>query len=132
MGGLSRKNHQMKQLRENKADSTVILDSGNLLFKGQRIQHSQEASTAVGLMDIYRLMGYDAVAVGPIDLAAGIGLLKSGLEQGFPWLSANITDDNNRPIFPATKVLNRGGLRIGVAGLSGTPSSQTQGMRFAD
>lgn len=132
MGGLSRKTYQMKQLREKAPTSSITLDAGNLLFKGQRVQHSQEALTAVGLMDIYRLMGYDAVAVGPVDLAAGIGLLKSGLEQGFPWLSANITDESNRPIFPATMVLNRGELRIGVVAVSGTPIPAPQGIKFAD
>jgi 2',3'-cyclic-nucleotide 2'-phosphodiesterase (5'-nucleotidase family) len=119
MGGLSRKSFQITTLTGKDASSVLLLDAGNLLFKRPTVAHPQELLTASGVMDIYRLMAYDAVAVGPNDLAAGMGFLKKSELKDFPWLSANLRDKNQTPIFPPARIIERGGIRIGIIGLTG-------------
>ncbi len=119
MGGLSRKAFQITTLTGQDAPPALLLDAGNLLFKQPTVAHSQELRTAGGLMAIYQQMGYDAVAVGPNDLAAGMEFLKRSEAREFPWLSANLRDKNQAPIFPAARIIDRGGMRIGILGLTG-------------
>jgi len=106
MGGLSKKAYQINTLTDKNAPLPLLLDAGNLLFKQPTVAHAQELLTAAGLMEIYQQMAYDAVAVGPYDLAAGIEFLKNGHPQEFPWLSANLTDRQNTPLFPAVKIMS--------------------------
>jgi hypothetical protein len=57
----------------------MTLDGGNLLFKRDRLSTAllqQAKITAEGITDSYNLMGYDAVAVGRNDLAAGLLFLE--------------------------------------------------------
>ncbi len=119
MGGLSRRAFQITSLTDKDAPPALLLDAGNLLFKRPTVAHSQELRTAGGLMAIYQQMGYDAVAVGPNDLAAGMEFLKRSEAREFPWLSANLRDKNQAPIFPAARIIDRGGMRIGILGLTG-------------
>ena len=108
------------------------LDAGNDLFKKPAPVSAQprELAIAKGMMDIYVAMGYDAVAVGANDLAVGADLLTENTKM--PWLSANLRDDQGKLLFPASVVLTRGALRIGVVGLTGAvPTSQT-GLRVDD
>lgn len=132
MGGLSKKAQQISMLNERDRMPAILLDAGNLLFRRSTISHSQEVVTATGLMHIYQQMAYDAVAVGPNDLAAGLELLRSGQEQGFPWLSANLTDKHRQPLFPAAKIIERGGMKIGIIGLTGQPDTPSQETLVAD
>ncbi|MDK9708888.1 MAG: multiheme c-type cytochrome [Desulforhopalus sp.] len=119
MGGLSRKAQQISLLGNKDISPAILLDAGNVLFKQPVIARSQELLTASGMMNIYQQMGYDAVAVGPHDVAAGIAFLKTGQARNFPWLSANLTDKDHAPIFPGNRILQRGAMRIGVIGLTG-------------
>ena len=119
MGGLSKKAYQVRNLADKNVPPAILLDAGNLLFKQMTVAHSQELLTAAGLMEIYQQMAYDAVAVGQHDLAAGIEFLKNSPAKDFPWLSANLMDKQNRPIFPAVKILERGAMKIGIIGLTG-------------
>lgn len=126
MGGLSKKAYQMTTLTGNNFPPAILLDAGNLLFKHAAVTHSQELLTAAGLMEIYQQMTYDAVAVGPHDLAAGIEFLKNGRVADFPWLSANLIDRNNTRIFPAVKVITRGIIKVGIIGLTGQIATKSQ------
>ncbi len=119
MGGLSKKAYQISNLADKNVLQPILLDAGNLLFKQPTVAHSQELLTAAGLMEIYQQMAYDAVAVGQHDLAAGIEFLKNSQAKGFSWLSANLMDKHNSPIFPAVKVIERGAMKIGIIGLTG-------------
>ncbi|MBU1564613.1 MAG: hypothetical protein KJ630_03165 [Proteobacteria bacterium] len=126
MGGLSKKAYQISIHSDEKALPTVLLDAGNLLFKQPTVAHSQELVTAAGILQIYKQMAYDAVAVGPLDLAAGIEFLKDGKLEDFPWLSANLTDKNHKLIFPAVRIIERGEMKIGVIGLTGQIADTSQ------
>ncbi len=101
MGGLSKKVFQIKSLSTGSPDNILLLDSGNLLFKRGRIGHgpNQDRLTAKAIIQAYKDIGYDAVGVGPLDLAGGIDLLLKSQAQGFPWVSANITDSRGNPFF---------------------------------
>lgn len=132
MGGLSKKAFQIKALTGKNVSERLLLDSGNLLFKQPTVIHGQEVVTALGLMDIYRKMSYDAVAVGPNDIAAGIELLKTHSNMDLPWLSANLRDKHNVPIFSPAKIVERGGLKIGIVGLTGPILTVSQELSLID
>ncbi len=132
MGGLSKKAYQISSLADKNTSQPILLDAGNLLFKQLAVAHSQELLTAAGLMEIYQQMAYDAVGVGQHDLAAGIEFLKNGQGKDFPWLSANLTDKQHRPIFSAAKILERGTMKIGIIGLTGQISALSQEIIVAD
>ena len=134
MGGLSRKAYQISSFanKNGNAPPAILLDAGNLLFKQPTVAHSQELIAATGIMEIYQQMAYDAVAVGSNDLAAGVDFLKKNQPKGFPWLSANLTDKQHRPIFPAAKIIERGAVKIGIIGLTGKIMAPLQEILVAD
>lgn len=132
MGGLSKKSYQIKALADKALPLAVHLDAGNLLFKQPTIAHSQELLTAAGLMEIYQQMAVDAVAVGPHDLAGGIDFLKNDQFKSFPWLSANLVDKHGNPLFSATKIVERGAMKIGIIGLTGPIAAPSPEIIVAD
>ena len=106
------------------------LDAGNDLFQRPASAQPRELAAAQGMMGIYVAMDYDAVAVGANDLAAGVSLLRENAKM--PWLSANLRDEQGKSLFPASVVLTRGDLRIGVIGLTGAVPVQQTGLRADD
>jgi 2',3'-cyclic-nucleotide 2'-phosphodiesterase (5'-nucleotidase family) len=110
------------------------VDSGNLLFKQAQIPAgpSQELLTADGIIKAYTAMHVDAVAVGPLDLAAGIGLLQTSQQQGFPWLSANLLDQHDQPLFQLVRIKKIGKIKAGIIGLTGAVSHLPAGITRAD
>jgi len=66
-------------------------------------------------------MGYDAIGVGPYDLAAGVDFLRDlGRKNRLKMLSANLTDRDGKPIFPALTIKKRGEITIAIIGLTGS------------
>jgi len=65
-----------------------------------------------------------------LDLAAGIEFLTN--QASGPWLSANLRDRHDQPIFPGERVINRGGLAIGVIGITGDIETGGGEYRLAD
>ncbi len=112
----------------------LFVDSGNLLFKQPQIPDgpSQEQLTAEGIIKIYTTMQVDAVAVAPLDLAAGLALLKTSQQQGFPWLSANLLDQKGRPLFQPMRIKKIGKIKAGIIGLTGAVSPLPAGVTRAD
>ena len=76
---------------------------------------------------IYRHIGIDAVNVGELDLVLGVGFLKE-LEKkyDFPFISANLMDDANTPIFKRYVVKKVNGKKVGIFGLMGDTSECCQ------
>lgn len=132
MGGLSKKSYTINNILKQRAGQTLVLDAGNLLFKNTTLSDSQELITAAGIMEIYKDMAYDAVAVGPYDLAAGLDFLTETQKKGFPWLSANIVDEQNNPTFLPSRKVEKAGLRIGLIGLSDREIPATSGIKVID
>ncbi len=133
MGGLSKKAYQIEILRK-KQGALLIVDSGNLLFKHPVIPQgrSQEESTANGIIKAYEQMAYDAVAVGPYDLAAGVDFLTSRDKAQMPWVSANILTKDNSPVFSPYLIKDIDRSRIGIIGLTNETSPLPSDLHLAD
>ncbi len=68
-------------------------------------------------------MGYDALGVGPYDLAAGIDFIRVlGRDNKIKWISANLITTAGKRVFPAYTIINRDGVRLAVIGLTGSSS----------
>jgi hypothetical protein len=121
LGGLSKKAFQIKKITAERNLPSLFVDSGNLLFKRAPVADgpSQEQVTAAGIIKIYDTMKVDAVAVGPLDLAAGTAFLQASKKQGFPWLSANLLDQQGRPLFEPVRIKKIGKIQAGIIGLTG-------------
>ena len=87
---------------------------------------------AEGIIKIYTSMKVDAVAVAPLDLAAGTEILLASQKQGFPWLSANLLDPKGQTLFEPMRIKKIGAVKIGLIGLTGRLNSPPSGVRQAD
>ncbi len=98
----------------------LILDAGNSFFKGKYSPPSQEKEKARLIAMAYKRMGYQAVNVGSDDLSAGIEFLRElEREVPLPLLSANLLEEKGgKPVFKSHVVLDFGGIRVGVFGLT--------------
>jgi 2',3'-cyclic-nucleotide 2'-phosphodiesterase (5'-nucleotidase family) len=67
-------------------------------------------------------MGYDAVAVGPLDLAAGASFPVKQGNPHFPWISANLLNTDDSPVFPPFIIKKTGQSKTGIIGLTGNAS----------
>ncbi len=63
-------------------------------------------------------MAYDAVAIGPLDLAQGTAFIRQHEDKKLPWISANIYNLDGTRTFPPYRSIDIAGLRIGVIGLT--------------
>jgi 2',3'-cyclic-nucleotide 2'-phosphodiesterase (5'-nucleotidase family) len=110
------------------------VDSGNLLYKQPNVPvgTSREQLTAEGIITIYTTLKVDAVAVGPLDLAAGLALLQTSHKKGFPWLSANLLDQKGRPLFQTSRIKKIGKIKVGVIGMTGAVSTLPAGITRSD
>lgn len=82
----------------------------------------QDRLAAKTIVNIYMDLGYSAIAVGPHDLADGFEQLAAAAVSGFPWISANLTDDHGKLLFPPWVLAEANGQTIGILGLTGTAS----------
>ena len=123
MGGLSKKAYQLEKIRGLHELPYLTLDGGNLLFKQESLSPGllrQAKITAEGIVDSYNLMGYDAVAVGRYDLAAGLSFLQEqAAGSKFTWLSANLVNKSDeKPLFSPSVIQKAGNLSVGIIGLT--------------
>jgi len=109
-----------------KKDLALFLDAGALLFDKSILPPGRHLNlaqiNAEGIVEAYNVLGYEAVGISRIDLAAGVDFLM-GLQKksNFTWLSANLVDGkNSRPLFSPFIIKKKTGLRIAVLGLTGS------------
>jgi 2',3'-cyclic-nucleotide 2'-phosphodiesterase (5'-nucleotidase family) len=75
------------------------------------------------LVQIYKAIGIDAVNVGELDLALGVNYLKElAKKSDFPFVSANLVDANNEPIFKRYVIKKAGAKTVGIFGIIGDTS----------
>jgi hypothetical protein len=111
-GGFVRRGSFLDRLRREDVP-LFVLDAGEMLLKGSDVEGKEERARAV--LDLARATGLDAWAPAPLDLVpGGIPLL-----GGSGAVSATWTDPGGAPVLPPTTVIERGGVRLGVVGLSG-------------
>ncbi|NLB06442.1 MAG: hypothetical protein GX835_05670, partial [Desulfobulbaceae bacterium] len=93
MGGLSKKAHLLHALaREGKP--TLLVESGNLLFKTDVVPPTELAAArigAAGVVTAVSRMGATFAGIGSRDLAGGIDFLRQlHRPPAFHWLSLNL------------------------------------------
>jgi 2',3'-cyclic-nucleotide 2'-phosphodiesterase (5'-nucleotidase family) len=111
-----------KVSEERKTEGAIlVLDAGNSLTGDREPARGSEGATSVEVMN---LVGYDAMALGPMDLSLGRDVLRQRIaEARFHMLSANAIDSKTGTLLtePFT-VLGVDTMRVAIIGLSG-PSS---------
>jgi 2',3'-cyclic-nucleotide 2'-phosphodiesterase (5'-nucleotidase family) len=119
LGGLARRATVIRDVKR-QGENALILDAGNSLFQGKGSPSSKERKKARLIAAAYGRMGYQVVNVGSDDLAAGIAFLRE-IQGDFhvPFLSANLLGQKGgKPVFDSHWVLNVGGMRVGLFGLT--------------
>lgn len=107
----------------------LVLAAGDLTFGSElhaadaEAAQAQEQMRAETLVGIWKGLGVAAVAPGPLDFAQGPKQLAAFAEQsGFPWLSETLrTGEALPPGLSRARILERGGLKVGVLGVQGPP-----------
>ena len=122
MGGLSRKITAINELR-NQGVEPIILDAGDLLFTTSTLVDSNRSSEIYrgsAMIKGFNKIGCDAINVGQFELAAGLDtLMKIASQTSIPFISANLLDSNTEElIFKPYTLINRGGIKFGVIGLT--------------
>lgn len=121
-GGLYKKAAYLDQYRKDHG-ALITVDSGDLLNEDQVIPESliglarQKADLMARILG---QTGIDAVNIGELDLALGVGYLKE-LEgrHDFPFVSANLVDAQNTPVFTRYVIKRVNDKRVGIFGVIG-------------
>ena len=100
----------------------IFVDSGDTFYSAYPVnprRMNQETMRAQLIARTYRRLGLDFFTPGERDFAGGIDRLKK-LEQesGAVFLSANLFDEKGELLFPAYKVIEKGGMKILVIGIA--------------
>ena len=92
-----------------------VVDAGEMLLKGTTAPDPEgRLARAEVVLDLAATTGLDAWAVAPTDLVpGGIGLLELSSALSSNWLGS----DGNSAL-PTSKIVERGGVKLGVVGLS--------------
>ena len=114
---MARRATVIKQERE-KGGALLVLDAGNSLVGDRAPAQRSQGQTSVTAMN---RMGYDAMALGPKDLALGLAVLQERLaEAEFAVLSANAVISGSQELVASPYALfEMDDYPVGVIGLSG-------------
>ncbi|QSQ28440.1 5'-nucleotidase [Pyxidicoccus parkwayensis] len=100
----------------------VLLDAGNALFrKPLRQDEPLVTQRAELVLEQMESLGTAAMAVGHRDLSQGLAWLRKaaqGPKKKMKLLSANLVDKAGKTPFAASTVVQAGGLKVGVVGVS--------------
>ncbi len=98
---------------------TVLLDAGDLMSGNPLTVIDFEGTTGGAAMALMNAVGYDAMALGNHEFDNGRAELEALVAAAaFPVLSANLRQDwSKQLLLPASTVLERGGVSIGVVGV---------------
>jgi 2',3'-cyclic-nucleotide 2'-phosphodiesterase (5'-nucleotidase family) len=121
-GGLSRASAILETLRAQYPDQVVVVDAGDLLqgnpFAGYfgRVERRRPNP----IVDALNALHYDAAVPGNHDFDFGLELLReAAADATYRYVCANVvTGPRDSLLFPATLVVQRGAVRIGITGLT--------------
>jgi 2',3'-cyclic-nucleotide 2'-phosphodiesterase (5'-nucleotidase family) len=121
-GGLSRAAAILATLRAQYPDQVILVDAGDLLEGNAFADYfgRVERRRPDPLVDALNALQYDAATPGNHDFDFGLGLL-AGADSGatYRYVSANVvTGPRDSLLFPATVIVQRGGVRVGITGLT--------------
>jgi 2',3'-cyclic-nucleotide 2'-phosphodiesterase (5'-nucleotidase family) len=121
LGGLARRATVAARVRA-EADATLVVDAGDLFEpEGTMAETERQANLlAAGIAS----GGIDAFTPGEGDLAIGVPLLKK-VTAAFkiPVLSANLYGRDGQRLFAADRLIDAGGTRIGLFGVTAPPTA---------
>jgi 2',3'-cyclic-nucleotide 2'-phosphodiesterase (5'-nucleotidase family) len=117
VGGVARRATKIADERKT-GKPVLVLDAGNSLTGDQDPARRSEGASSIEALN---LLGYDAMALGPADLALGPAVLRERIaEASFAILSANAVDKRTGELLAKPYVVREiGGHRVALVGLSG-------------
>ena len=120
-GSLARVYTYVKQERAKGNQQVILLDNGDILQGQPTVYYSNFIDSANPniVSQMLNYMGYDAATIGNHDVEAGPAVYRKVVrESKFPWLAANVVDEQTgKPLFKPYVVLEREGVRVAVLGL---------------
>jgi 5'-nucleotidase / UDP-sugar diphosphatase len=127
VGGVARRATIINQEKQ-KSPYTLVLDAGDSLVGDQDPARKTQGKSSVEVMN---RLGYDAMALGPADLALGLNTLRARMaEAKFPMLSANaVVTGTEELVAPPYTVRELAGHRIALVGLTGGNGTAKIGVR---
>ncbi|MFZ1629411.1 MAG: hypothetical protein WAV70_10810 [Anaerolineae bacterium] len=122
VGGVARRAKKIIEAR-NHNEFVLLLDAGDSLTGDQAPATTTPGRTSVEIMN---LLGYDALALGPQDLALGLDVLRKRMSEArFAVLSANAADAATGAAIAQPYVIRTiAGHRIAIIGLSDAAETQ--------
>lgn len=115
-GGMARRRVAIQRARADLNYQWLTLDAGDVL------QGTPLSNLLTGYLDLECMnqMGYEAMTLGNHEFDFGYELLRSRIaDVNFPVLCANVVDkERGRPVGEPYVILQRGGYRIGVIGVT--------------
>jgi 2',3'-cyclic-nucleotide 2'-phosphodiesterase (5'-nucleotidase family) len=114
VGGLPYVAGYIKQVRQDR-DDVIVLDAGDVTEKGDMVAFATHGEIT---FEVLKRIGYDGVAIGNHDHNAGMEALRrfeDVLGQGL--LCLNLIDDSGVPVFTPSRIVEVGGIKIGLIGL---------------
>ena len=125
-GGFERRERLLDRLRAR--ENVIHLDAGETLVKGLiTLPPDERAERAADVLRLSREVGVQVWVPGPSDLLGlgtdGIGRLIDGRLPAPPVVSATWEGPDGTLLFPAARVVEADGLRVGVVGLSAQPTA---------
>jgi 2',3'-cyclic-nucleotide 2'-phosphodiesterase (5'-nucleotidase family) len=120
-GGLSRAATLLETLRTQYPGRLVLVDAGDLLQGNPYATFfaRQDQRQPQPMVDALNALQYDAAVPGNHDFDFGLALLRrAGVEATYHYVAANVEQTSGGTLFPATVVLQRAGVRVGVTGFT--------------
>ena len=119
MGGFAALAEQLADERRDAAAS-LLLDGGDFMTGDPVCDLAIDGVRGAALVDMMNLVGYDVGLIGNHEFDNGRANARAlAARARFPVLAADILDESGEPEFAAGPVvLERGGLRVGVIGVS--------------
>jgi len=115
LGGLSYVAGHVASVRETR-DDILLFDGGNVMEKGDMVSYKTQSRV---MYEAMKKIGYTAGAVGNHDLTYGLDHLRACSKlSGMDHLCLNYYDEKGDPYFPASKVYEVNGSKVGVIGLT--------------
>ncbi len=121
LGGLARRATVIARARA-EADAALVVDAGDL-FAPQGTAAETERQARLLAEGVGRA-GIDAFTPGDGDLAIGVPRLKRlTTAHKIPVVSANLYDRDGHRLFPAERLIDSAGTRIGIFGVTAPPTA---------
>ena len=127
-GGLARRKLAIEAERA-RGLPTVLMDAGNALFR-EKVRREEDVvhQKAELVLEQMEAQGTVAMAVGEYDLSQGLPYLQklTRTRKKMKLLSANLVDKAGKAPFAPSMVVEAGGLKVGVVGVSpeGAPTGE--------